>query len=208
MVGDAVLREIVGPDLLRALAGADLRPPGGRLLRLLPLPLDLVQPRSQHAQRLLLVLELGLLVLHRDDEARRQVRDPDGRVGRVHALTARAGRAVDVDLEVVRIDLHLDLLGLGHHRDRGRGRVDAALRLGGGHALDAVGPALPLEDRVGAVALDREGDLLEAARLARARAEDLRREPAALRVARQHPQNVGGPERRPRPRRRPGGSRR
>ena len=37
-----------------------------------------------------LVLELRLLVLHRDDDPGRQVRDPDGGVGRVDALAARA----------------------------------------------------------------------------------------------------------------------
>ena len=52
------------------------------------------------------------------------------------------------------VDVDLDVLGLGQHGDgRGRG-VDAALGLGLGDALDAVGPALVLEDRVGAVALD------------------------------------------------------
>ena len=71
-------------------------------------------------------------------------------------LAAGARRAVDVDLQVLLVDLDVDLLGLGHHRDRrGRG-VDAALRLGLGDALHAVRAALELEDRVGAVALDRE----------------------------------------------------
>ena len=111
-------------------------------------------------------------------------------------LPARAGRAVDVDLEVVRVDLDLDLLGLGHHGDgRGRG-VDPALRLGLGHALHAVRAALPLEDRVRAVALDRERDLLVAAAVARARLELLDLEAAPLGVAREHPVEVAGPERR------------
>ena len=111
-----------------------------------------------------------LLVLHRDDDAGRQVRDPHRRVGRVHALAAGTGRAVDVDLQVVVVDLDLDLLGLGHHGDGRRRRVDASLGLGRRHALHAVRAALPLEDGVGAVALHREDDLLDAAALARARA--------------------------------------
>ena len=81
------------------------------------------------------------------------------------------GRAVDVDLEVVLVDLDVDLLRLGHDRDGRRRRVDAPLRLRLGHALHAVRAALELEDRVGAVALDRERDVLEAAAVARARAE-------------------------------------
>ena len=62
------------------------------------------------------------------------------------------GGAVDVDLQVVRVDLDVDLLGLGQHRDGRRGGVDAALGLGLGHALHAVRAALELEHRVGAVA--------------------------------------------------------
>ena len=56
--------------------------------------------------------------------------DPHRRVGGVHALAARAGRPVDVDLQVVRVELDLHLLGLGQHGDRGRRGVDAALALG------------------------------------------------------------------------------
>src|SRR5207244_6751230 len=77
---------------------------------------------------------------------------------------------------------------------RGRG-VDPALRLGLGDALDAVRARLPLEDRVGAVALDREHDLLEAAGLVRAHLELLDGEAAPLRVAREHPVDGGRPER-------------
>ena len=66
------------------------------------------------------------------------------------------GRAVDVDLQVVLVDLDVDLLGLRQHGDRRRRGVDAALRLGLGHALDAVRAALELEHGVGAVAADLE----------------------------------------------------
>src|SRR4029077_18801542 len=101
-------------------------------------------------------------------------------------LAAGAGRAVDVDLEVVRVDLYVDRLRLGHHGDRRGGGVDAALALGLGHALDAVSAALPLEDGVGAVALDRKGHVLVAAAFVPARPELLDLEPAALGVAREH----------------------
>jgi hypothetical protein len=66
------------------------------------------------------------------------VGDPHRRVGRVHALAAGAGRAVDVDLQVVVVDLDLHVFRLGHHRDRGGRGVDAALRFGLRDALDAV----------------------------------------------------------------------
>jgi hypothetical protein len=73
--------------------------------------------------------------------------------------------------------------------------VDAALRLGLRDTLDAVRAALVLEDRVRAAALHGEHDLLEAAALALVRGEQLRLEPAALRVAREHAEHVAGPDR-------------
>src|SRR5207302_5822375 len=64
VVGDAVLREVVGADLLGPLAGADLRAALGGELGLLRGELALVKARAEYAQRLLAVLELRLLVLH------------------------------------------------------------------------------------------------------------------------------------------------
>ena len=118
----------------------------------------------------------------------RLVRDPDGRVGRVDRLAPGARAAVDVDLQVVGIDLDLDLVGLGQHGDGRRRGVDAPLGLGLGNALDPVRPALELEHRIGAVALDREGEVAVADR------ERLDLEPAALGVAGQHPVQVTGPQ--------------
>ena len=67
--------------------------------------------------------------------------------------------------------------------------------LGLGDALDAVRAGLVLEDGVGAVALDGEDELLEAAAVARARRQLLGLEAAPLGVAGQHPVEVAGPER-------------
>ena len=106
------------------------------------------------------------------------------------------GGAVDVDLQVAGIDLDLDLLGLGQHgHGRGRG-VDPPLRLGLGDPLDAVRAALVLEDRVGALALDRERHLLEAADLGRRLREHLGGEATLLGVAGEHLEEVAGEQRR------------
>src|ERR1700738_3886012 len=63
VVGDPVLLEVVGPDLVRAVPaahhGAPLGVLGGVLLR----QLALVEPGAEHAKRLLAVLQLRLLVL-------------------------------------------------------------------------------------------------------------------------------------------------
>jgi hypothetical protein len=194
VVGDPVVGVVVGPDLLRALAASDLRAARRRELLLLALALQLEQARTEHAQSLLLVLELRLLVLHCHHQPGREVGDPDCGVRRIDALPAWAGGAVDVHLEVVRVDLDVDLLSLRHDRDRRRGGVDTPLRLGRGHALDTVGAALPLEDRVRALALHRKGGLVVTARLARIRPEHLGAEPAPLRVAGEHAEEVARPD--------------
>jgi hypothetical protein len=124
---------------------------------------QLLKARAQHAHRLLAVLYLRLLVLHRDDDARRHVRDAHGRVGRVDALAAGARRAEGVDAQVVLVDFHVDLFGLGQHGDGDGRRVYAPARLGLRHALDAVDARLVLEARVDLVALYHRDGLLEAA---------------------------------------------
>src|SRR5690606_22399756 len=107
VVGDAVLGEVVRADPLGAVHAADLALArvGGLRRELLLLLRE--QAGAQHAHGGLAVLQLRLLVLHRHDDAGRQVRDAHGRVGRVDRLPARARRAVHVDLEVVRVDLQL-----------------------------------------------------------------------------------------------------
>ena len=73
--------------------------------------------------------------------------DADRAVGGVDRLAAGAGRAVDVDPQVRVVDLDVDLLGLGQHRDGRRRGVDAAAALGHRHALDAVDAAFELQPR-------------------------------------------------------------
>src|SRR6266849_7637448 len=63
VIGDAVLREVVGADALRPVHRAHLAAPLRARLRV-GFGLGLrEQPRAQHAHRLLLVLQLALLVL-------------------------------------------------------------------------------------------------------------------------------------------------
>ena len=58
MVGDSVLLEVIGADLLRAFSGADLRPSSLCLFALLLGQLLLVEPSSQHTERFEFVLQL------------------------------------------------------------------------------------------------------------------------------------------------------
>ena len=101
-------------------------------------------------------MNLALLVLHRDDETRRQMGDPDRRVRRVDRLSPRAGRPVDIDTNVAGLDHYLDFIGLGQHVHRRGGGVDATLGLGHGDPLHAVCARLLVQPLPGIVALDEE----------------------------------------------------
>jgi hypothetical protein len=98
---------------------------------------------GQHGHRLGLVAVLAAVVLALGHHAGGQVGDADGAVGLVDVLAAGAAGAEGVDAQLGRVELHLlGLVGLGHHRHRAGAGVDAALRLGGRHALHAVAAGL------------------------------------------------------------------
>src|SRR6478672_4325926 len=59
------------------------------------------QSRLEDPQRGSAVLDLALLVLHRYDDAGRQVSHADRRVGRIDAVATGSARAEDVDLQLV-----------------------------------------------------------------------------------------------------------
>ena len=135
VVGHAALREVVGADAFGAVAGADHRLARLGLGPLRGVALLFVEARAQHLHRLFAVLVLAAPVLAGDHQPGRQVGDADRRIGRVDVLPARAGCAIGVDLEVARIDLHIDLVRLWQHRHGRRGGVDAPAALGLGHTL-------------------------------------------------------------------------
>src|SRR5438876_3925158 len=194
VVGHPALGEVVGADLLRAVARADHGLAVGGDLALLLAARALEEPRAQDLERLRFVLVLRLLVLAGDDEPRRQMRHADGGVGRVDALPARARGAIDVDAEVLVGQLHLDVLGLGQHGDGHRRGVDAPLRLGHRHALHAVHAALELEPAEGALPHHERDDLLEAAEAGRVRGQHLDAPAVPLGVTRVHAEELGGEE--------------
>ena len=164
VVGDAALRIVVGADLGRTVARRDhrlaLRGDFVEVLRVF----EVEDARTQLLERLVEVLQLGFLVLTLHDDARRDVCQADGRIGRIDRLAAGARRAEDVLADVVHRNLDVELLGFGQHGHRCRRGVDAALRLGLGHALYAVHARLVFERAVDVLTRDLEYDLLVAAR--------------------------------------------
>ena len=143
------------------------------------------------------VLDLGLLILHGHDDARRDVGHTHGRVGRVHGLTTGARGAEDVDLQlrlgnldvVRRLDQRNDL-------DGSERRLAAALVIEGADTHEAVGAGLDAQRAVGIGGLDLEGRRLQAGFFSVGRIHDLRRVAVTLRPTQVHAQEdlgeVGG----------------
>src|SRR5690606_6054858 len=132
-----------------------------------------VDAGAEHRHRLGAVAVLAALVLHGDDDAGGQVRQPHGRIGLVDVLAAGPTRTINVDAQVLVLDLHVDLGRLGHHRDGGGGSVDAPAALGHRHTLHAMHAAFELElgEHTGA---DDLGDhFLEAAEVVGVHVHDL-----------------------------------
>ena len=152
MVGHAILRTIVGADLLGAITMPDLTATLGTKGLLLFLKHLVIETCTQDLQRRLTILDLGLLVLRLHDEPRGKMRDAHGGVGRVDALATGAAGAIHVDTQVLGLDVDLDLIGLGQDGNGRRRSVNAALALGLGHALHAMHAALELHGAVDAVA--------------------------------------------------------
>ena len=69
VVGDAVLRKVVGPDLVRSIAQSDHAASHLCFGLVLPYALHLQQTRPQHGKCFGLVLVLALFILNLDDQA-------------------------------------------------------------------------------------------------------------------------------------------
>src|SRR5260370_24772100 len=100
MVGHPPLREIVGADALRTVAGANLR---ASLLR--PFGVELLvagveDARAQKSHRLGPVAMLRTLLLHRHDDAGRKMGNADRALGLVHMPPANAAATHGVYLQV------------------------------------------------------------------------------------------------------------
>src|ERR1041384_4815128 len=142
VVGDTVLGEVVGADFFAAVARADLVAAGGGHPGLLFFLLVGEKPGAKNAEGFGLVLQLGTFVGAANDETAGLVVDLDGAVRRVDALTAGTAGAADGDFHVLGFELDIDFLSFRQHRDAGGAGVDAALRFGFRHALDAVNATL------------------------------------------------------------------
>src|SRR5262249_4110514 len=143
-------------------------------LRLVLFHLHVVEPRFQHAHRRVAVAVLRALVLTRDDQAGRQVRDADRRVGDVDVLPAGASRPERVDADVLVVD-HA-VRGLRQFRPDIEGRergVAPRRRIERRNPHETVDADLGREQAVGILAGDGDRRALDARFLARLVVDDL-----------------------------------
>ena len=115
--------------------------------------------------------------------------------GLVDVLAAGALRAHGLDPQIVALDIDIDLLDLRQHRDRRRRGVNAALRLGVGHALHAMHAGFEFQFGERAAAPDFGDDFLEAAHGAFAGGDHLDLPALQAGEALIHPEQVAGEQR-------------
>ena len=195
MIGHAVLRKIVGADFFAAVARADLIFAVGGILGVLVGDLALQQTGAQHGHGLHAVLLLRTLVGATHDESGGLVNNLHRRIRCVHTLTALARGAAGVDFQLVGFDLDVHLFGLRQHGHSTGAGVDASLRFGRRHTLDAVDAALVFEPLVHIRASDVKNDFLEAAQVGRIGIHGLDLPALLLGVAGVHAVQVGGKQR-------------
>ena len=192
MIGEPVLLEVVGPDLLAPVAALDLSASGVADQCSLLLLTHLEQPGTKHLHGARPVLQLAALVLHGNDDPCGPVCDAHGGVGGVDALPAGARGPVHVDLQVVRVDIDIELLRLGQHTHGRCGGVNTPLALGDGHALHAVRATLELEVGPRIVALQHERDLVDPPEVRQVGAEHLHGPSLARGIGLIHVEQVAG----------------
>src|SRR5690606_38717601 len=190
---DAALVEHVGPDLVApadvGLGALDLGGLGAALLHL-----ELVELRLQLLHGGCLVLVLGAVALALHDDVGRQVRDADRGFRPVDVLAAGAARTVDVDAQVGRIDLDLDLVvDLRGDEDGCERGVAAVTRIERRLAHQPVHARLRAQPPVGVLALDADGRALDAGDLPGRELDDLGLEPVVFGPAEVHPEEHFGP---------------
>ena len=108
MVGDAVFRIIIGPDLFGSVAGPDLRSTRFSAFGIAGLLFSFVEPDLQLLHRLVAVHMLRLFRA-RGDDAGRQVGDTDRRVGGVNVLPTRPLGAHRIDSNIFRSNFDFDV---------------------------------------------------------------------------------------------------
>ena len=151
MVGHSSLRIIVSTDLGRAVTGADHGLALGRDTVEILLVFKVIESGTEFLEGPVLVFELRAFLLTLHDETRRNVGETHRRVGCVHALSSRTGRAEKVKSDVVPTEINIKFSRFRKDCDRSRRGLYPALGFGLGHPLDTVHARFVFHHAVNAV---------------------------------------------------------
>ena len=155
---------------------------------------DLVELCLQHLHGVVAVLELAALGLAADHDAGGLMDESDGGGGLVDVLAACAGGAVDLHLDVLGADVHLNgVVQLGHDLQRGKAGLTAGVGVERRDAHQTVDAVLALEQAVGVGALDHHGSALHAGLVAVLIVQHLHGHAVGLRPLVVHPVEHLGP---------------
>ena len=163
MIGDTPLRKIIGANAFTAIAAAHLRMTRRGNLLILFFQFQIVQFGFEQMERLLLVLELALLILNGNDNARRDVRHAHGRVRRINALSAMAAGAIHIHAHIVHIEFDIHIFRLRQDRYCRSGGMNASGRFRFRYALNTMYPGLVLQFGIGSFSFHHKGGVLNAA---------------------------------------------
>ena len=99
---------------------------------------ELVKLGFKHSERSFFVLELGFLVLARDDDASRHMGQAHRRVGRVNALTARTTCMTNTNFNIFRSNGNVNFLSFWKHGYSSRRGMNSAIGLGYRYTLNSM----------------------------------------------------------------------
>src|SRR6185436_9724130 len=158
------------------------------LVRFATFDLRLIKFVLQHLHRLALVLELGALLLRSNNCPRWYVSDPNRGAGFVDVLAPGAGRAIDIDPEILFANLDVDfLVDDGINEDRRKARVTAGVVIERRDPHQAVHARLRPQESIRVLAADLEDGAFYSRLFPFALVKNAHLESAALRPARVHP---------------------
>ena len=149
--------------------------------------LHLIQAGTQDLQRLILVLQLGLLILAGDHDSRGNMGQTHCGIRGIDTLPAISGSTEYVEFALIQIQMEVDLLRLRHDRHCDGGGVDPSAGLRLRHTLHPVHAAFVFQPGISSLPVDHEGGLLEAPDSILVQAHHLCFPMTALRIFYQHP---------------------
>ena len=173
MIRHTSLREIVGTDFLRTVAGSYLAAAQLSFLVVALLLFQIIQLCTQHLQRLVFIFQLALFILAGNYDSGRDVGQTYRRVRRVDALTAVSGCTEYIEFTVVHIQMEINLFCFRHDGHSTGGSMDSSAGFCLRYSLYTVYTAFVFQSGIRTLTFDHESNFLEAADTVLIKAEHL-----------------------------------